>query len=220
MKTIPLKLPFLAATLALFAAPFASAQLTLETFTAFQTPNTYFLGDWELTGDIGGTNSPRAGFSQGAGFYSFAGGSNSDTASAFEFFNAPIDITGHSLLEVSAKLLAGNAAPTFTISLYDSLGESAFAVFSAGAFSSASFTTVSAVLTFSPGFNPTDLSSFQISGNVVGGSAAFGLAFDNLAVAAPLTLTSVPEPTTYGSLAVVTLALAAARRRFSRGRSP
>ncbi len=214
MKTTSLKFPLLAAALALWAAPFAAAQITIENFSAFQSPNTYFLGDWELNGDAGGTNSPRASFSQGAGFYNFAGGSNNDSASAFEFFNAPINITGNSLLQVSAKLLAGNTAPTFTISLFDSIGESAFAVFSTASFSSASFSTITTALTFSPGFDRTDLSSLQISGNVVGGTAKLGLSLDNVAVSAPRILTPVPEPATYGVFAVAGLLALIHRRRI------
>jgi hypothetical protein len=188
---------FVLVAVALFAAPFASAQLSLQTFSAFETANTYFLGDWELHGDLAGTNSPIGTFTQGAGFYSFAGGSNRDTASAFFFFDTPINIVGNSLLEVTARLLAGNNAPTFTISLFDSLGESAFGVFSTAAFVGSSFTTVSVPLTFSPGFDGTDLSSFQLSGGVTGGANTLSLALDNLAVTAPRATTPVPEPSSY-----------------------
>ncbi len=209
----------LLAAVALLALPLARAQLTLHNFSAFESANTVFVGDWELTGDTIGTGSPRSGFAQGAGFYTFAGGSNSDTASAFYFFDAPLNMTGLSLLQVSARLLAGNTAPTFTISLFDSLGESAFAVFSTAAFAGPGFTTLSAALTFSPGFDRADLSSFQISGNVLGGSATLGISLDHLAVAAPRALTAVPEPAAYGWVSVAILGGAIVFSRKKRRRA-
>lgn len=197
---------------ALLLAPLARAQVTLQDFSAFESSNTFFLGSFELTGDAGGTTSPRSTFSQGAGFYNFIGGTNSDASSAFYFFNSSLNITGLSLLEVSARTLAGNAAPNFTISLFDSLGESASATFATSAFAGAGFTTVQTTLTFSPGFDRTDLSFFSISGNTVGGAALLNVAFNNLAVVAPAVVTAVPEPSAYGlAAASVLLALAALR---------
>jgi hypothetical protein len=196
----------------LLATPFAQAQLTLQNFSAFETTDTVFVGTWELNGDPIGTNSPRSTFSQGSGFYTFTGGTNADTSGVFYFFTAPRDVTGLTLLEVSAHLLLGNVAPTFTVSLFDSLGESASATFSAASFTGVGFSTAQTALTFSPGFDPTDLSSFQISGGVLGGAAAFMFAFDNLAVVAPRQIVAVPEPSTYGLAAAgVLLALAALR---------
>ena len=191
---IPLKTSLLAAA-ALLAAPFASAQLTLQNFSAFESANTFFVGDWELNGDAGGTHSPRLSFSQGAGFYTFAGGSDSDTSSAFYFFDGPIDITGLSFLQLSARLEQGNTAPAFTITFFDSLGESASARVSLDTFAETNFSTFATELTFSAGFNTTDLSAFQISGNVIGGDQILGVSLDNLAVSVP-----VPEPSTYGLL--------------------
>ena len=201
---------FLAAVL---AAPLASAQITLHNFSAFESPNTFFVGDWELNGDPIGTHSPRASFAQGAGFYTFTGGSNSDSAAAVYFFDTPIDITGHSLLEVSAQLFAGNTASSLTITLFDSLGESAFAVVAPEAFAGLGFTTISTALTFSSGFNSSDLSSFQLSGNVVGGNQTLSLSLDQLSVAVPV---PVPEPSTYGALACGFIATLAIARRLRR----
>jgi hypothetical protein len=200
----------LLAVTALIGAPFVSAQtLLLHDLSAFESPNTFFLGDWELNGDPSGTNSPLASFSQGAGVYNFVGGSNSDTASAFHFFSAPIDISGFGLLEVSALVLPGNTASTFTLSLFDSLGESAFAVFSTASFGGPGYHTVLAALTFSPGFNAADLSSFQLSGGVSGGTDTLNLSVNQISVA-------VPEPATYGlfaALALVALVIHQRRRR-------
>jgi hypothetical protein len=197
---------------ALVGAPFISAQVVvLHDFSSFESPNTFFLGDWELNGDPAGSNSPLASFSQGAGVYNFVGGSNSDTAAAFHFYLTPLDISGNTNLDISARLLPGNAAATFTVSLFDSLGESAFAVFSTAAFAGLNFITISEVLTFSPGFNPSDLAFFQISGGVSGGANPLNLALNNLAV------TPVPEPATYGAFAGLALvALVVLKRRCSR----
>ena len=195
----------------LASAPFASAQITLHNFSAFLSPDTFFLGNWELTGDPGGTNSPRASFAQVAGAYNFTGGTNADDASALYFFSAPLDISGLTLLQISARLLPGNTAPSFTITLADSSFNTAFAFFSTAAFARPDFTTVSVPLT-SFGFNAHDLASFQISGNIGGGTQLLNLSVDNLAVAAPR-LTAVPEPATYDALAALVLLGVIARRR-------
>ena len=195
---------------AVLATPFASAQIVLHDFAAFESPNTFFVGDWELNGDPIGTHSPRASFAQGAGFYTFAGGSNSDSAAATYFFNTPINIAGYSMLDVSAQLVAGNTAPNLTITLFDSLGESAFAVVSPDTFAGSGFTTISTALTFSSGFNASDLSSFQLSGNIPGGSQTLSLTLDQLSV------TAVPEASTYGALAGVFITALILARRLRR----
>src|SRR5437660_726431 len=95
---------------ALFAASSASAQIVLNNFSAFVSPDTFFSGDWELTGGV--SNSPRSTFSQGAGFYNFATGSDEgDSSFAAVFFSTPVDITGFTQLQIAAKLLAGNTSP-------------------------------------------------------------------------------------------------------------
>lgn len=196
---------------ALAVAPIASAQLSLHNFSAFEDPaTTVFLGDWAANGDpISGDVAPIATFAQAAGSYHFIGGTNADTAGAFYFYASnPGDLTGLGSLDLSARLLAANAAPTITISLFDSSGESAFAVFATSSFTTGGFSTVKAVLTTSAGFNAADLAFFQITGGVFGGTDALNIALDSL-VAAP-----VPEPATWGLFGVAALlALAAVRRQ-------
>lgn len=195
----------------------ASAQISLNNFSSFVSPNTFFTGDWELNGDLGGTNSPRASFSQGAGFYNFTGGSNNADAAAFVFFDTPVDISGNSFLQLSARLAAGNTAPTLTVSLFDSLGGSAFAVLPTSAFAGVGFTTISAPLTFTPGFHANDLTSFALSGNVINGADVFALSVDQLSVAAAAA-TPVPEASTHGLLASAFLAIGVSVRRLRRAR--
>jgi hypothetical protein len=202
----------LSAFAALLAAPFASAQVLIHDFSAFESPNTFFVGDWELNGDTGGTNSPRATFSQGAGFYNFVGGSNDDASMAFYFFTSPVDITGFNLLEISARLVPGNTAPKFTIALFDSVGHSAEATFDASPFATPGFFTINTDLRSELSFNPADVSSFMITGNDPGGTATLSLSVDQISI------TAVPEPSTYGIGAAVILASLVALRRRQRQR--
>ena len=204
----------------LWAAPFATAQLTLHNFTAFQSPaTTVFVGDWALNGDpISGDANPIATFSQGAGVYNFIGGSDADTSGAYFFYTSnPGDLTGLGLLQVSARVLAGNTASNFTVSLFDSLGESAFAVFSTAAFAGPGFTTVSTALVTSPGFDRTDLASFLITGGVFGGTGTLNLALDNLAITViPRAPSAVPEPSVYGTVGALILVGLVGFRRIRR----
>jgi len=193
----------------LCAAPFASAQLTLHDFTQFESPNAYFMGDWALN-EPSGDLSPLATFSQGAGIYNFVGGTNADTSGAFFFYNTPLHITGLNTLQITGKRLTGSTADTFTVALYDSSNESAFAVFSLADFSSTDFIGVAADLTYTPGFNQADLSSFQITGGIVNGTHALNISLDHLAA------TAIPEPSTYsllGGLLVLGLAIVRRLRR-------
>jgi hypothetical protein len=205
---------FLLLMVPLWIAPFAPAQQLLHNFSAFLSPQTLFFGDWALT-EPGGDPVPIATFSQGAGFYNFSGGSNADTASVqYSYATNPGDLTGYSLLEISARMLAGNAAQTFTVTLFDSNFESAYVVFATADFNGLGFTTVTGELIASPGFDPADLASFKISGDVFGGTDVLNFAADNLAV-----VTAVPEPSTYGAMAaVLTLAGVVGLRRFRRFR--
>ncbi len=202
MKT-RFKLIFLA--LAALAAPIASAQLVLQSFDSFESPNTFFVGSWD-----GGGNAPLPTFSQGAGNYRFEGGLNDDASGVYYFFNAPLDLTGYAVLEVSAQRLTDNAAATFSVKLFSG-SESAFAVFSTAEFPTSGFTNILAPLTFTPGFDLAAVDSFLITGDQVGGMEPLNFAVDRLAVSVP-----VPEPSTYGLLGAALIAAAVAGRRLRR----
>lgn len=196
---------------ALFAASSASAQVVLNNFSSFVSPDTFFSGDWELTGGV--SNSPRSTFSQGAGFYNFATASDEgDSSFAAYFFTTPVDITGLPQLQIDAKLLAGNTSPTLRIFLFDSsFFENASAVFSTGSLNTSTFTNLTAFLSPTGSFDPTNVAGFQISG-LSGGTATLSFALDNLRVVA------VPEPSTYGALAGLALLGGIVLRRIRRSR--
>jgi hypothetical protein len=200
--------------LAILAAPFAGAQVTLNNFNAFESDNTFFVGDWELTG--GASTAPRESFSQGAGFYNFAGGSNDQNSFVQYFFTSPVDITGLSLLQISAKLLPGNTAQSFEVMLFDGVGHALVSTFFASELSTAGFTTLSANLDFGLDFQPAALSSFLIGGNLVSGTDTLNVAIGNLAVAAPVS--AVPEPASFGLAAAIALLGVIAGRRLSQRR--
>jgi hypothetical protein len=196
----------LSVLLVFLLAPFASAQVSLNDFSTFATPDTFFVGDWEQHGDPSGSNSPRSTFSQGSGVYNFLGGSgDGDSAYATDFFETPLNLTGLTQLQISVKILAGNTAPTLKIILFDgSYVTNEVALFSTSSFTSA-FTTLTAALTFTSGFDASQVSAFQLSGNASGGSSILSFSLDSLTAVAPRVLTPVPESSTYGALGAVAL---------------
>ena len=213
----------LVVVLAFASAPFATAQLTLNNFSAFESANTFWVGDWSLNNDPNGEPSPRATFSQGAGFYNFLGGSSADSSGVYFFATSPFDITGFNQLDVSARLLEGNVASAFTVRLFDSSFESAYASFATSLFNAAGFTDVSSSLVATEGFNPADVLSSSITGGVtVVGTDILSFAVDNLSASArldPPTGSAVPEPSTYGLAAAAALGLIVMlRRRSARAR--
>lgn len=193
------------------ACQFAKAQL-LSDFSAFYSPDyTFFSGDWSS-----GNDAPLASFSQGEGFYEIKGGTNNSLSKVEFYFGSggnyeSIAITGD-YLTVSASLLSGSAAPSFTVYLVDESVNYVSATFSTAAFGGGSFTTVSAALSTNVFFDASSVSFMIITGDATGASAAFNIAFDNIAV------TAVPEPATYAiGAGAVALLGALYRRRRMRG---
>lgn len=176
----------------------AYAQVILQGFSnVADGSSNFFYGTWEATGNTGGTVSPNANFSQGAGVYNFTGSSGiipTNSATSFvEFFNAsPVSIGTNTSLSVTAHTLPGNASSSFTVFLLDTSGNSAYAAYDASFFITGSYSTATVQLTTVGAFNPASIDSLRISGNQPGGSSAFGFSFDNISA-----VSAVPEPSTY-----------------------
>jgi hypothetical protein len=199
--------------LGIFSTGILRAQVTLEDFSTFQSGNTLFYGDWAGNGDpFAGDPTPIASFTQGAGFYNFASGSNADSSYVERTFASPRDLTGYDLLAVSLRLLPDNTADAFTVTLFDTAFNAASATFLISDFAAGSFTTRTSVLT-NLGFDLTQVSLFRISGNDPFASGTLSVAFDHLAAVSSLPPpTAVPEPSTWAFAGIGTLALLIARR--------
>jgi hypothetical protein len=209
----------LVAVLAFGGGQLRAVPVTLHDFASFLSPNTFFTGDWELNGSPGGSDQPKGTFLQDFSAFAFAGGSNDEFSGAYYFFGAPLDITGLSQLQLSADVLPDNTASTFAISLFDSLGESAFALFSTADFAVPGFSTVAADLTFSAGFNTADLSFFYLSGGAFQGTETLSFSFDHLAVDSPPPAVGVPDVSNVGLFTTLALGMLFTLRR-SRLRLP
>lgn len=205
----------------LFIAALASTKLlgqvtTLEDFSNTMRPSqTYFWGSFSSSGIVDDPlETPSAGISQGAGFFTIGGATNNnaDTSKLEIFFDsAPLNLTGNTFLVLTAEALSTNAAPSLRVYLYDTLGRGASATFTAGTFVTGSFTTAVQALSITPsGFNYGAVESMVITGDVQNGTARFNFNFDNLAVAA----SAIPEPSTYAAIfGALALAFVAYRRR-------
>jgi hypothetical protein len=120
-----------------------------------------------------------------------------------------VNIGTNTFLSVSAQALATNAATSFSVKLLDPAGRSAFASFSAVDFVTGVYTTVTAQLTFQSNFDPTNIDSFQISGNQPGGTDRFNISFNEIS-----TVSAIPEPGTTAAFAgLAALAFVAWRKR-------
>ena len=176
------------------------AQVVLQNFSNVVGTNTYFYGTWEASSDAGGSTSPNTQFSQGSGVYSFTGTTTTiptdDSASKVEFFNSTaVSISGYSYLSISAQALATNAATSFRVFLVDTSGKTASASFATSSFVTGTYTTAYGSLTFASGFNSASVDSLIISGDQVGGTAQFNIAFDNISA-----VSAIPEPSTYAAI--------------------
>lgn len=194
-----------------------AAGVALADFSSVVGAGTTFYGTWEATGSTAGSGNPNSQFLQGAGVFSVGGSSgviptNAATSGLRFDFATPVDLGVNSQLALTAALLPGNTAGAFTVTLLANGSQGAVAVFSTAAFADGSatgpYSTVTATLSASPGFNPSRVDAVVISGAQPGGTAAFGISFDHLA--------AVPEPA-LAPLLLGAAALAWARRRRPRG---
>jgi hypothetical protein len=187
----------------------AEAQVTLQNFSNVLDGNTFFTGSWEATGDTIGTANPNSQFSQGAGVYNIASSTATNSAdSSIVFFNSPLlSIGTNTQISVTAKLLSGNTATSFTVFLSNTNPSlSASVSFPTSLFNSGGYATATLSFFQTGGFNPNAIETVKITGNQIGGSSAFDISFDNIS--------AVPEPSTYAAiLGTATLGLAYLRRR-------
>ena len=186
------------------------AQVTLQNFSNVIGSNTFFTGSWEVAGSSTGSASPNSQFSQGSGVYNITGSTSTNSAdSSIVFFNSPsLAIGTNTQLSVTAQVLSGNTAGSFTIFLANANGRSASVSFSTSLFNGGGYATATLSLVPTSGFDPNAIETLTITGNQIGGTDSFRISFDNISA------TSVPEPATYAAiLGAATLGLAYLRRR-------
>lgn len=161
-------------------------------------PLAYFEGDWK-SNDF---QAPLASFVQQSGFYEIKGGTNSNLSYAQVFFSTdgtPANFGTINTITVSAQLLAGNAAPSFAVQLFNTDNTVyATATFLTSEFTSGGFTSVSKPLVGVNGYNFTSATAehFKITGDIQDGTAAFNIAFNNIDVS----FQAIPEPSTFATL--------------------
>lgn len=197
------------------AAPAAAAGVALQDFSNVVALGTTFYGSWEATGSVVGSANPNSQFLQGVGVFDIQGSApiiptNSFSSQLRFDFAAPRDIGSNNQIALTARLLPGNVADSFSVVLLANGNQAATTVFSTGAFTAGAYSTVTATLSFNPGFNSAQVDTLVISGvpasssNTVG---AFAMSFDHIAV--------VPEPAVW-SAALGAVALCAALRHRHR----
>ncbi len=206
-----MKPTFLAFALLVAPPAFAAGmQVTLQDFSNVVALGTTFYGSWESTGSLAGSANPNTQFLQGAGVFDITGSvpiiptNSSDSQMRFDYA-ARRDIGTSNQIAVTARLLPGNMANSFSVVLLANGHQSATAVFSTGAFSAGAYSTVTATLSFDPAFNFSQIDAVVIGGVQSDASTAFAISFDHLA--------AVPEPAAWGAALGAAALWAAMRRR-------
>ena len=186
----------------LIGATSASAQLALENFSSFVSPQTLFYGDWSSTGDLFiGSTTPAATFSQGSGFYNITGVSNADSSFVERSFTSSLNLGSNNQLALSLRLLSNNTADSLTVFLLDTSARTASVTFLTSDFNTAGFFERTLALTADVGFDTNQVSAFRISGNDPFNGGILSISLDNLAA----TGRAVPEPSTYGLIGAAAL---------------
>ena len=159
----------------------------LEDFSTLVDGSTYFAGDWTTGDSVAGSTTPKSTFSQADGTYAISDSGVTNSGSSFlevHFASAQDLGSAHSVF-VTAKALAGNAASSFEVRLFSPNGASAFAIFEASSFAGDELATAEANIVSEPNFDPSRVEIMRVSGARIGGTAAFGFDFDEIALAAP-----------------------------------
>ena len=149
-------------------------------------------------GDLTGTFSNTwSGALVQNGSYATVGSPATDFGDYRSLTFSAVDITGQSLVTITAKLESGNTATGFTVNLISGSGSAAAtAYFDASLFNSGGFTTASTSWVDAGTFNSTSLRAWQITGGSPASNTTFRMSFDALSVAAA----AIPEPATYAGL--------------------
>ena len=197
------------------AAPAAAAGVALQDFSNVVALGTTFYGSWGAPGSVLGSANPNSQFLQGVGVFEIKGSAPDIPTNSFDSqlrfdFAAPVDLGSNNQIAITAQLLPGNMADSFSVVLLANGNQAATTVFSTGSFSAGAYSTVTATLSFNQGFNPAQVDTLIISGVPASSSnlvAAFAMSFDHLA--------AVPEPAVW-SAALGAVALCAALRHRRR----
>lgn len=137
------------------------------------------------------------------------GGTAKDDNGWGDTFSA-LNLSAMTTINITAQRDAGNVAPTFSVQFLDSGLQSQTFTVSTASFLVGSMSTVTINIGGWGSVNPTDITEWNIGGGGVG-TNAFRMTLDNLSVSA------VPEPSTYAALAgLIGLGAAMLRRRSTR----
>lgn len=156
----------------------------LEDFSNLVDGSTYFAGDWTTGDSVAGSTTPQSTFSQGTGTYTISDSGITDSGASFleVHFESAQDLGSANSVFVTAKALAGNAASSFEVRLFSANGASAFAIFEASSFVGDELATAEATIVSAPNFDPSMVEIMRLSGARIGGTAAFGFDFDEIAL--------------------------------------
>lgn len=173
---------------ATFIASCSQAQ-TIEDFSRFvRQGETFFSGSWASTAP-----APSEGMKQGDGFYEIRGdGADESFVDFYPSANKTLHaFTAGNHVSLKAKVLQGNRARNLRILFIDASGRIASAVFSTSFFSGTGFSTQTAPLARSPGFDPRAVERVRIVSGQATGSDALAIALDELSNGdSPLSLPS------------------------------
>lgn len=173
----------------------AQAQIVLDNFNT-----------GTATGAITGGTSWVGQVTQNATTITVGGTANDDNG--WGTTSVSVNATGLSFVTFTAQRDVGNLASSLTIQFEDSsLNTQVYSV-STSAFNLGSMSTVNIALAWTT-VDPTQITGWNIGGgNAPPGSSAFRMTFDNMS------LTAVPEPSTYAAIfGGLALGFAAWRRR-------
>jgi hypothetical protein len=138
------------------------------------------------------------------------GGTAKSDSGWFYNFALPVDLTGYSLLEITAQRDSGHATGFLAVTFSDDTGSGFQTIyFDTNLFAIGAQTTVTLPVAWT--IDSTIIAGWNIGGGETSpGTTAFRMTFDNMA----LTNAAIPEPSTYAAiLGAMALGFVAYRRR-------